>query len=129
MYKIDTNRLQNVIVGLKKVKASSFIKKEGLFNIQDVIEICRITDTIMLPLYYIWEYYCHRQLNELCFEEHLRKPYQRFLKNPIAYTWEMFILISLCIPFNDYLWKESVYSEIIDIYKDFLEYYKYHKCN
>ena len=121
MYITDVNKIQNVIVNLKKAKESSFLNKGDIFRYQDVTETCRVADTILLPLYYIWENCCHRQLKDVCFEEHLKKPYQRFAKKPFTYTWEMYILISLCIPFSRYLENDSIYAEISVIYKEFLE--------
>lgn len=117
----DSNEIQKTITCLKNVKASSFINRNDSLDIKRVMEICRIVDTFMLPLYYIWEHCCHRQLNELKFEKYLMEPYHRFTQTPISYTWEMFIYINICTTtFVKQLGKKNI-IEIIDIYKKFLD--------
>ena len=117
----NSKEIQKIIICLKNVKVSSFNKRNDSLDIKRVMETCRIVDTFMLPLYYIWEHCCHRQLNELKFEDYLRKPYQRFIQTPISYTWEMFIYINLCTtPFVKRLGKKNL-IEITDIYKKFLD--------
>lgn len=117
----NSNEIQKTITCLKNVKASSFNRKNDSLAIKRAMETCRIVDTFMLPLYFIWEYCCHRQLNEIKFEEYLKKPYQRFIKTPITYTWEMFIYINLCTtPFVKRLGKKNIIG-ITVIYKKFLD--------
>ena len=124
MHTYDTGKIQDVVTNLKKIKASSFSCSDGPIDFHIVTETCRIVDTLMLPLYYIWEYCCHQQLEDICFEEHLRKPYQRFMKNPITYTWELYIFITLKETIPKELAKKKVYKEITTIYKELIDDYK-----
>ena len=122
MYINDANRIQNIIASLKEVKHISFSYIKDSVDFKKVTETCRILDTFMLPLYYMWEQYCHKQLEDIGFEEHLKKPYQRFIQNPKLYTREILLFITLTlgtpffIPLNmDIVIKISeMYYEIIN---------------
>lgn len=116
----NSNRIQKTIVGMKEIKKSSFYTKNDSLDFKKALETCRIVDTFLLPLYYIWEYCCHRQLKEIEFEEHLMKPYKIFNQAPITYTLEMFLYITLCTQFVKRLGKKNI-SDIEIIYKKFLE--------
>ena len=117
----DTNKIQEVVSSLKKIKAASFSNKEGFIDFKKSTETCRIIDTLILPLYYIWEHCCHRNLGELRFEEHLQKAYQKFEQNPLTNTWELYIFISIKTPFKDELGNKKLSKDIIDIYNQLLE--------
>lgn len=120
----DSRKILDIVTILKEIKASSFSRKEGPVDFQKVTETCRIVDTLMLPLYYIWEYCCHQQLEDISFEEHLRKPYQKFIQNPITYTWELYIFITLKEPMPKQLAKKKVCKEISYVYKELIDDYK-----
>ena len=116
----NSNRIQKTIVSMKEIKKSSFYTKNDSLDFKKVLETCRIVDTFLLPLYYIWEHCCHRQLKEIEFEEHLMKPYIIFNQAPITYTLEMFLYITLCTQFVK-CFGEKNFCEIESIYKKFLE--------
>ena len=116
----NSNRIQKTIVRMKEIKKSSFYTKNDFLDFKKVLETCRIVDTFLLPLYYIWEHCCHRQLKEIEFEEHLMKPYILFNQAPITYTLEMFLYITLCTQFVKCFGEKNV-CEIESIYKKFLE--------
>lgn len=122
MQRYDTQNIRNTISGLKEIKTSAFVNKNGLVDFRQVREICRIIDTLTLPLYYIWEYDCHRQLAELDFEKHLEKPYKKFLHNPVTNTWRLYLLVSAESIFSNRLGKLS--DDVRNIYKFFLEHYE-----
>lgn len=122
MQRYDTHNIRNTISGLKEIKTSAFVNKNGLVDFRQVREICRIIDTLTLPLYYIWEYDCHRQLAELDFEKHLEKPYHKFLHNPVTNTWRLYLLVSAESVFSNRLGKLS--DDVRNIYKLFLEHYE-----
>ena len=119
----NTGKIHKVITYLKEIKASSFTCSDGPFNFDNVTETCRIIDTLMLPLYYIWDYCCHQQLEDIC-EEHLRKPYQRFLHNPITYTWKLYVFINLKKPFTPPLADNKIYDDISALYIDLINFYE-----
>jgi hypothetical protein len=112
----DTKKIQDVVSSLKGIKEASFSNKEGLIDFKKSTETCRIIDTLILPLYYIWEHCCHRNLGELMFEEHLQKAYQRFMQNPLTNTWELYLFVSIKTPFKNELGKKNLSKEIIEIY-------------
>ena len=119
----DVDKIHDVVTNLKKIKASSFSRNDGPIDFQIVTETCRIIDALMLPLYYIWEHGCHQQLEDISFEDHLKKPYQRFIQNPITYTWELYIFVTLKEPIISQLTQENIYNDISFIYKELIEYY------
>lgn len=120
----DTGKILDIVTILKEIKASSFSSKDGLVDFQKVTETCRIVDALMLPLYYIWENYCHQQLEDICFEEHLRKPYEKFIQNPITYTWELYIFITLKEPIPKQLSRKKAFKEIAYLYKELIDFFK-----
>lgn len=117
------DKIRTVVSDLKLAKALSFQCTNGITDFKKVTEKCRIIDTFILPLYYIWEHFCHRQLNELAFEEHLDKPYKRFKQNPLTNTWELYLFISVQIPFDDVLQNKRLSKELPFIYKKFIDNY------
>ena len=121
MQRYDTKKIQDVVSSLKGVKAASFSNKEGLIDLKKSTETCRIVDTLILPLYYIWDHCCHRNLDELSFEEHLRKAYQKFLQNPLTNTWELYLFVSIKTPFKNEFGKKNLSKELKEIYNQFLE--------
>lgn len=121
MQRYDTKKIQDVVSSLKGVKAASFSNKEGLIDLKKSTETCRIVDTLILPLYYIWDHCCHRNLDKLSFEEHLRKAYQKFLQNPLTNTWELYLFVSIKTPFKNELGKKNLSKEIIEIYNQLLK--------
>ena len=120
----DTNKIRTIVSDLKEAKAQSFQKVNGLTDFKKVTETCRIIDTFILPLYYIWEHFCHRRLNELDFEEHLDKPYKKFTQNPLTNTWELYLFVSIKKPFEDVLQNKKLSKELPFIYKEFIDNYK-----
>ncbi len=120
----DVGKIYNVITSLKKIKKSSFSCNNGPVNFLYVKETCRMIDTLMLPLYYIWEHCCHQQLEDLSFEEHLRNPYKKFLQHPITYTWQLYVFITIKEPLFSQLKKKSIYNEISFIYKELIKYFE-----
>lgn len=77
----------------------------------------------IIILYYIWVNCCHQQLEDICFEEHLRIPYEWFMQKPITYTWELYIFITLKELTPTQLEKKVckkisiIYKELIDLYE------------
>lgn len=120
----DSRKILGIVTILKKIKTSSFSSKKGPVDFHNVTETCRIIDTLLLPLYYVWENCCHQQLKDISFEEHLRKPYQKFIQNPITYTWELYIFITLKEPMPKQLGKKMVCKEISNVYKELIDDYK-----
>ena len=120
----DSRKILDIVTVLKEIKTSSFSCKKGPVDFHNVTETCRIIDTLMLPLYYIWENCCHQQLEDISFEEHLRNPYQKFSQNPITYTWELYIFITLKEPMPKQLAKKRVCKEISYVYKELIDDYK-----
>lgn len=124
MHIYDSRKILDLVTILKEIKTSSFSCKDGLVDLHNVTETCRIIDTLLLPLYYIWEYCCHQQLKDINFEEHLSKPYQKFIQNPITYTWELYLFITLKEPIPRQLTKKRVCKEISNVYKELIDDYK-----
>lgn len=120
----NSRKILDIVTILKEIKTSSFSSKKGPVDFHNVTETCRIIDTLLLPLYYVWEYCCHQQLKDISFEEHLRKPYQKFIQNPITYTWELYIFITLKEPIPRQLTKKGVCKEISNVYKELIDDYK-----
>ncbi len=116
----DTNKIHDAVLALKEIKKTSFLKKDGIANFKQAKETCRIIDTFILPLYYIWEHKCHRELTELDFEAHLKSAYQKFMKNPLANTWELSIFISIDTPFGKEFNNKNLSKNILEIYQQFL---------
>lgn len=116
----DTNKIKDVVSSLKRIKAASFSNKEGLIDFKKSTETCRIVDTLILPLYYIWDHCCHRNLDELSFEEHLQQAYQRFVQNPLTTTWELYLFVAINTQLNNELGMKNLSKEIIEIYNQLL---------
>ena len=116
----DTNKIKDVVSSLKRIKAASFANKEGLIDFKKSTETCRIVDTLILPLYYIWDHCCHRNLDELSFEEHLQQAYQRFVQNPLTTTWELYLFVAINTQLNNELGMKNLSKEIIEIYNQLL---------
>ena len=121
MHIYDTAKIRDAIENLKKIKAASFSCNDGPIDFHAVTETCRIIDTLMLPLYYIWEHCCHQQLKDISFEEHLILPYQRFCQHPITYTWELYILVNLEATEVKDLSRKKLYKEVLSIYKELMD--------
>ena len=121
MHISDTAKIRDAIENLKKIKAASFSCNDGLVDFHAVTETCRIIDTLMLPLYYIWEHCCHKQLKDICFEEHLRKPYNKFRQHPITHTWELYLFVSLEATETKYLSRKKSYKKVSSIYKELID--------
>lgn len=121
MQMYDTDNIHRIILEMKDIKVSSFQSKDGRIDFGKVTETCRIVDTLILPLYYIWEHCCHRSLNEVDFEEHMEKPYQRFMHNPLKNTLELLLFVSMKKPYAVLLSKQNISNEITSLYKDFLD--------
>lgn len=121
MYSSEIEKIQNALLILKEIKSSSFYCTNGLADFHKARETCRIVDMLMLPLYYMWEYCCHQQLEDISFEEHLRKSYQKFIQNPITYTWVMYIFINLGEPLPIIFSERRICKEISFIYKKLIE--------
>ena len=118
----DMDKIRTIVTDLKAAKAQSFKSVNGL-NFKKVAETCRIIDVFILPLYYIWEHFCHRRLKELDFEEHLDKPYKRFKQNPLTNTWELYLFISVINAFEDVLQNKKLSKELPYIYKKLIDNY------
>lgn len=120
MLTYDTNRIKEVVSSLKSVKAAAFSNKAGLIDLKRAVETCRIVDTLALPLYYIWDRCCHRDLGELNFEEHLQTAYQKFVRHPLTHTWELYLFVSVRIPLRNGMGKKNLSKEIAEIYDQLL---------
>ena len=83
------------LLNLRSVKTSVFLNKNAKVDFKSVVETCRIIDVAMLPLFYIWEQCYHRELSEVCMEQHLRKPYERFLRDPFSNTFEDYLFLKI----------------------------------
>ena len=118
MQNYDVKKIQEIIVNLKEIKTSSFTQKDGMADFQRVKDTCRMVDTFMLPLYYIWEHYCKRQLTEASFEEHLRLPYRKFTLDPKIYTWELYLFVLIN---NSNLISKHIRKKLLDTYKTFID--------
>lgn len=117
----DSRKILDIVTALKEIKVSSFSCHGGSVDFHNVTQICRIVDTLMLPLYYIWDKCCHQQLKDISFEEHLRKPYQKFMKNPITYTWHLYIFVVLKETIPKELVRKKIDKEITLIYKELID--------
>ena len=120
----DINKIRDMVTVMRGIKASSFYNRDRQIDFQNVKETCRIIDILLLPLFYIWEHYCHRPLKDICFEEHLRKPYRKFIRNPITYTWELYIFITLYEPIIKVLKKKKTHKEISYFYLELVDSHK-----
>lgn len=116
----DRNKIRKLLDYFNEVKDSSFMSLKNPNDFNKVKETCRILDTFKLPLYYMWEQYCNQQLNDIGFEDFLRKPYLKFLKKPKTYTWEMLVFLTLCAPYLLPL-KVNKISEISEMYNELLK--------
>lgn len=106
------------ILFLKNEKMDSFIELEDSLKMNQVFEVCRISDVLLLPMYYCWERMCHRNLTEVDFEGYLERPYEIFSNSPLNYTIEIMLLLNginrkatLNQPFLDIV---KTYNELID---------------
>lgn len=120
----DTRKIQGVVSDLKSIKVASFSNKNGLTDFEKSTKVCRIVDMLLLPLYYIWEHCCNRDLEELKFEKHLNKPYQKFVKNPLTRTWQLYLLVSVKVTIENKLERKDLPKEIMEIYGHFLNRHK-----
>ena len=75
----------------------------------------------MLPLFYIWEHRCHRNIQGLFIEKHLRKSYKKFSLDPLTYTWEFYLLLKLDIPCQI---STQVKEDILSVYESMLIQYE-----
>lgn len=114
--------IRGVVAKMNEIKKSSFQKwnEKGLIDFKKVIETYRIIETLILPLYYIWEHCCHMQIDELELDQHLKLAYQKYLKKPLTNTWELYILISLKAPFIN-LFEEDLVDQITILYRELLD--------
>ena len=83
---------------LRDAKTSAFLEHNYMTDFRKIVETCRIIDVAMLPMFYIWEHYCHRKLSEIEMEKHLMKPYERFSRNPLSNTWAFYLLSEIEVP-------------------------------
>lgn len=120
MLTYDTNKIKEIVSSLKRIKIAAFSNKSGLIDLKKSTETCRIVDTLVLPLYYIWDRCCHRDLGELNFEEHLQKAYKKFVQNPLTNTWELYLFVSIRCPFKNGVEQKRLSKEITYIYGQFL---------
>lgn len=119
----DTKRISNAISRLKKAKAASFVCRSGLADLNKAKETCRIIDTLILPLYYIWEHCCNRRLVDLDFEPHLVRAYEKFVRHPVTNTWNMLLFIQVEPSMKKIFGQWDISQEIIVIYKSFISAY------
>ena len=97
MDKGNPQLIKGTLLRLRNVKSSLFLKNAKL-NFNDVVDDCRLIDALMLPLIYIWKHCCHKSISELGVEKHLMKPYERFLHDPLMFTWELYLFLKLDKP-------------------------------
>lgn len=97
MDKGNPQLIKETLLRLRNIKYSLFLKNARL-NFIDVVEDCRLIDALMLPLIYIWKHCCHKSISELGVEKHLMKPYERFLHDPLMFTWELYLFLKLDKP-------------------------------
>lgn len=95
---INPQTIKETMSSLRSVKSSMFSNKDEKLDFQDVVEVCRFIDISMMPLFYIWDNYYHRDISELGADIHLIKPYNRFLQDPLIYTWELYLFIKIGLP-------------------------------
>ena len=98
MNDVNPQMIKDTLSSLRNVKSSLFLTKKASPNFKNIVEVCRFIDVLMLPLFYIWEYCCQKSILELGVEKHLMKPYERFLHNPLTYTWKFYLFLKLGIP-------------------------------
>ena len=87
--------IKESLSNLRSVKTSVFLNKNVKADFKSVVETCRIIDVVMLPLFYIWAHCYHRELSEVCMEQHLKKPYERFLRDPFSNTFESYLFLRI----------------------------------
>lgn len=119
MNKYNPQIIKETLLNLRTVKTQAFINQGDNTNFKDIVEICRIIDVAMLPMFYIWEHYCHRKLSEIAMEKHLMKPYERFSRTPRTNTWTFYLLLKTC---NSSNLPTSVMKKILSIYEPMIEY-------
>ena len=90
--------IQDTLMNLRNEKTSLFLNKDERFRFKDIVEVCRFIDVLMLPLFYIWENCCHKNISNLGVEKHLMEPYKRFLQDPLTYTWKFYVFLKLGLP-------------------------------
>jgi hypothetical protein len=98
MNDVNPQVIKDTLSSLRNVKSSLFLTKKVKPNFKNIIEVCRFIDVLMLPLFYIWEKCCQKNILELGVEKHLTKPYERFLHDPLSYTWKFYLFLKLGIP-------------------------------
>ena len=122
MNNYDPELIKEIISSLRSSKTSVFYNKNDGVDFKSVVETCRIIDAAMLPLFFIWEYCCHRQLSEICMEEHLRIPYEKFLRDPIANTFEFYFFLRIGVSCSMPVSKKnkvlSIYERILMLKKE-----------
>lgn len=110
--------IKNALSDLRNLKTNAFMQKDGLFDFMNVIEACRFYDVVMLPLLYIWEHNCQRELSAVTIEDNLIKPYRKFVMDPYANTMELYLLLKTGEP--TFLPKRCR-EKLLDIYKTVLQ--------
>ena len=97
MNKYNPQYIKDILFCLRKAKTNAFLNQGDCISFRNIVEICRIIDVTMLPMFYIWEHYFHRDLSEINMEEHLRKPYEKFSRNPLTNTWAFYLLLKTSV--------------------------------
>ena len=116
----DTEKIHTIVSDLKEAKTKSFQSINELADFKKVTETCRIIDTFILPLYYIWEHCCYMQIDELELDRHLKKAYHKYLQKPMTNTLELYLLISMDAPFMN-LFGKTLSKQIAELYKELLD--------
>lgn len=117
MNKYNSQIIKDTLLSLRTVKTKAFINQGDDTNFKDIVEICRIIDVAMLPMFYIWEHYCHKNLSEIEMEQHLKMPYERFSRTPRTNTWTFYLFLKTC---NTSTIPTGVKKKILLIYELFI---------
>jgi hypothetical protein len=109
--------IKATLLSLRNAKISAFLSQKNLKDFRTVVETCRIIDSAMLPLFYIWEHICQRNLSEIHIERHLKKAYLRFLEDPFTNTMKFYLLLKIGISCSI---PTGVKNNIVSIYESLI---------
>jgi len=125
MNDVNPQMIKDTLSSLRNIKSSLFLTKNAKPNFKSVMVVCRFVDMLMLPLLYIWEYRYHKSISELGVEKHLMEPYERFLQDPLAYTWKSYLFVQLGVPGHI---SKQIRGMVLSSYELLIDKDNYIKC-